>query len=165
MSQVHCHHHAALDDWDADKKLLQSAHAEVDRLDSGCCGLAGNFGFEKGHLEVSKKCAESVLLPAVRNADPGVVMLADGFSCRTQIHELDSGGREAVHLAELLDRARRGRPRSIPGDLEPGDRVAKPALPVRLGALAATAAIGAATVAPVVRSVTRGRRRRRADRE
>ena len=165
MSQVHCHHHAALDDWDADKKLLESAHAEADRLDSGCCGLAGNFGFEKGHLDVSKTCAESVLLPAVRDADPDVVVLADGFSCRTQIHELDSGGREAVHLAELLDRARQGRPRSIPGDLEPGDRVPKPSLAVRLGALAATAAIGAAGIAPAVRAVTRRRRRRRAGRE
>jgi Fe-S oxidoreductase len=165
MSQVHCHHHAALDDWEADEKLLESAHAEVNRLDSGCCGLAGNFGFEKGHLEVSEACAESVLLPAVRDADPEIVVLADGFSCRTQIHELDSGGREAVHLAELLNRARRGRPRSIPGDLEPGDRVTKPPLVVRLGALAATAAVGAAGVAAAARAITRTRRRRRDDRE
>ena len=71
-------------------------------LDSGCCGLAGNFGFEKGHYEVSEACAERVLLPAVRAADDADVILADGFSCRTQIEQGDSGGRGAVHLAELL---------------------------------------------------------------
>ena len=67
----------------------------------------------------AETCAESVLLPSLRDADPDTVVLADGFSCRTQIHELDSGGREAVHLAELLDRARRGpasRPARRPGD-------------------------------------------------
>ncbi|MGA9345432.1 MAG: FAD-binding and (Fe-S)-binding domain-containing protein, partial [Nocardioidaceae bacterium] len=97
IAQVHCHQHAVLD-WDADKELLRQAGVDVERLDSGCCGLAGNFGFTAGHGEVSEACAESVLLPAVRAADPDTVVLADGFSCRTQIHDLDSGGREAVHL-------------------------------------------------------------------
>ena len=73
-----------------------------DVLDSGCCGLAGNFGFEKGHYEVSEACGERVLMPAVRAADAADVVLADGFSCRTQIEQGDSGGRGAVHLAELL---------------------------------------------------------------
>ncbi|HET8581974.1 MAG TPA: FAD-binding and (Fe-S)-binding domain-containing protein [Jatrophihabitans sp.] len=148
LAQVHCHHHAVLDDWSADLALLQDAGVEVERLDSGCCGLAGNFGFEKGHLEVSEKCAESVLLPALRSSDPDVVVLADGFSCRTQIHELDSGGREAVHLAELLDRARHGAVRpSAHGDLEPGDRPEPPPAPVRWAALAAVAGAGVAAVA------------------
>ncbi|HZC72868.1 MAG TPA: FAD-binding and (Fe-S)-binding domain-containing protein [Jatrophihabitans sp.] len=102
LAQVHCHHHAVLDDWAADRALLEDAGAQVERLDSGCCGLAGNFGFEAGHLEVSEACAERVLLPAVRGAPSDAVILADGFSCRTQISELDSGGREAMHLAELL---------------------------------------------------------------
>jgi len=92
--------------WDADQELLARAGVDVERLDSGCCGLAGNFGFEPDHLEVSVACAERVLLPRVRAADPGTVVLADGFSCRTQVHELDSGGREAMHLAELLARPR-----------------------------------------------------------
>ncbi len=104
VAQVHCHQHAVLG-WDADARLLERCGADAERLDSGCCGLAGNFGFERGHLEVSKACAEQVLLPAVRSADPDTVVLADGFSCRTQIHELDSNGREGVHLAELLARA------------------------------------------------------------
>ncbi|WP_328438086.1 FAD-binding oxidoreductase [Streptomyces sp. NBC_00444] len=101
LVQVHCHQHAVLG-WDADQDLLGRAGIEAERLESGCCGLAGNFGFERGHLEVSKACAERVLLPRLRETDAGVAVLADGFSCRTQIHELDSGGHEGVHLAELL---------------------------------------------------------------
>ncbi len=130
-----------------------------NRLDSGCCGLAGNFGFEKGHLDVSKACAESVLLPALRSADPDAVVLADGFSCRTQIHELDSGGREAIHLAELLDRAQRGAARTVPGDLNAGDRPAPAAArrERRCGGLAAAIVAGAA-VAGMLRAV--GSRRR-----
>ena len=117
IAQVHCHQHAVLD-WDADKELLTRAGVDVERLDSGCCGLAGNFGFTAGHGEVSEACAESVLLPAVRAADPDTVVLADGFSCRTQIHDLDSGGREAVHLAELLassDPSRLADPAAVDG--------------------------------------------------
>ncbi|GHE75767.1 dimethylmenaquinone methyltransferase [Amycolatopsis deserti] len=106
LAQVHCHQHAVLG-WDADEELLRRSGATVRRLDSGCCGLAGNFGFERGHLEVSEACAERVLLPALRAADPRAVVLADGFSCRTQIHQLDSGGHEGVHLAELLAAAHR----------------------------------------------------------
>ncbi len=101
LAQVHCHQHAIMG-WDKDQQLLAAAGVSVERLDSGCCGLAGNFGFERGHLDVSKACAEQVLLPAVRDADDRTVLLADGFSCRTQIHELAGCGREAVHLAELL---------------------------------------------------------------
>ncbi|RSD11916.1 FAD-binding and (Fe-S)-binding domain-containing protein [Amycolatopsis eburnea] len=102
IAQVHCHQHAVLG-WDADEQLLKAAGVDAEHLDSGCCGLAGNFGFEKGHLGVSEACAERVLLPRVREAEPGTAVLADGFSCRTQLHQLDSGGREGVHLAELLD--------------------------------------------------------------
>jgi Fe-S oxidoreductase len=151
MAQVHCHHHAVIDDWAADEELLQRAGVETDRLDSGCCGLAGNFGFEKGHREVSESCAENVLLPALRAADPDTVVLADGFSCRTQIHEFDSGGREAVHVAELLDRARRG-PARIPDDLAAGDRPVRPSAVVRYAALGA---VVAATVAPLAAIVRR----------
>jgi FAD/FMN-containing dehydrogenase/Fe-S oxidoreductase len=105
IAQVHCHQHAVLG-WDADEKLLRDGGADVDRLDSGCCGLAGNFGFERGHLEISRACAEQVLLPAVRDAAPGTHVLADGFSCRTQIAEF--GRRESEHLAELLAEAQHG---------------------------------------------------------
>jgi Fe-S oxidoreductase len=70
-------------------------------LSSGCCGLAGNFGFEKEHYGVSMAAGNRVLLPRVREADPSTVVLADGFSCRTQIEQGDTG-RQAVHVAQLL---------------------------------------------------------------
>jgi Fe-S oxidoreductase len=101
VAQVHCHQHAIMG-WDADEELLHRAGVDVEQLESGCCGLAGNFGFERGHKEVSEAAAERVLLPRLREADPGTAVLADGFSCRTQIHELDSAGHEGMHLAELL---------------------------------------------------------------
>jgi FAD/FMN-containing dehydrogenase/Fe-S oxidoreductase len=101
IAQVHCHQHAIMG-WDADAELLKSMGVDAEHLDSGCCGLAGNFGFEPGHREVSEACAEQVLLPRIREADHRTMVLADGFSCRTQIDELDSGGRRALHLAEVL---------------------------------------------------------------
>jgi FAD/FMN-containing dehydrogenase/Fe-S oxidoreductase len=99
LAQIHCHQHAELGK-DADLRLLAKAGVEVDVPDSGCCGLAGNFGFERGHYDVSVAVAERVLAPAVRAAPPETIVLADGFSCRTQIEQLT--GRRAVHLAEVL---------------------------------------------------------------
>lgn len=99
IAQIHCHQHAELGQ-DADLRLLAKAGVEVTRPESGCCGLAYNFGFEKGHYDVSVKIAERGLAPAVRDAAPGTIVLADGFSCRTQIAQLT--GRDAVHLAEVL---------------------------------------------------------------
>ena len=84
------------------RKLLTAAGAQAEHLETGCCGLAGCFGFQVGHGEVSEACADRALLPRLWETAPGAVILADGFSCRTHIHELDSGGREAMHLAELL---------------------------------------------------------------
>jgi len=77
------------------------AGVQVDVLDSGCCGLAGNFGFERGHYEVSVACAERGLWPAAADAAPQTAVLADGFSCRTQL-AAGNLGREGVHLAQLL---------------------------------------------------------------
>ncbi|HEY1970625.1 MAG TPA: FAD-binding and (Fe-S)-binding domain-containing protein [Pseudonocardia sp.] len=102
LVQVHCHQHADLGA-DADRSVLAALGVAAEVLDSGCCGLAGNFGFEKGHYEVSMACAERVLLPAVRAAAPDVVVLADGYSCRTQLRQ--AGQREPVHLAQLAARA------------------------------------------------------------
>jgi Fe-S oxidoreductase len=85
--------------WQTDSALLAGAGAEVDAV-GGCCGLAGNFGVERGHYDVSRAVAETALLPAVRAAAPDTVMLADGFSCRTQLGQL--GHVESTHLAELL---------------------------------------------------------------
>jgi FAD/FMN-containing dehydrogenase/Fe-S oxidoreductase len=104
VAQPHCHHHAVLG-WETDADLLTASGADVRRL-AGCCGLAGNFGVEIGHYEVSVAVAEQNLLPAL-DAAPDAVVLADGFSCRTQIADLRD--RPAVHLAQLLDRQVRRR--------------------------------------------------------
>ncbi|WP_343233384.1 FAD-binding and (Fe-S)-binding domain-containing protein [Streptomonospora sp. PA3] len=106
MAQPHCHHHSIMG-FTEDRRLLERTGADAQVLDVGCCGLAGNFGFEEGHYAVSMACAEDGLLPAVRGADPEAVVVADGFSCRTQIEHADIG-REAVHLAQALDMAQRG---------------------------------------------------------
>jgi FAD/FMN-containing dehydrogenase/Fe-S oxidoreductase len=95
--QPHCHHASVLG-WQADATLLAATGATVTTV-GGCCGLAGNFGVEKGHYEVSVKVAEHDLLPAVA-AHPEAVVLADGFSCRTQLAQLVD--RKAITLAELL---------------------------------------------------------------
>ena len=102
LVQVHCHQYAELGT-DADDAVMAALGVDAEVLDSGCCGLAGNFGFEQGHYEVSMACAERVLLPAVRAAEPDVDVLADGFSCRTQLRQ--AGTREPVHLAQLAARA------------------------------------------------------------
>jgi FAD/FMN-containing dehydrogenase/Fe-S oxidoreductase len=100
IAQVHCHQHA-ITGFDADRKLLHDCGVDLDVLDTGCCGLAGNFGFERGHYDVSVACAEHGLWPAVRDAAPDTAILADGFSCRTQI-QAGRLGREGMHLAQFL---------------------------------------------------------------
>jgi Fe-S oxidoreductase len=97
VAQPHCHH-ASILGWRTDAALLARTGAAVTTV-GGCCGLAGNFGVERGHYEVSVKVAEHDLLPAVRD-HPDAIVLADGFSCRTQLAEL--AGRRAITLAELL---------------------------------------------------------------
>ncbi|MBE1536241.1 FAD-binding and (Fe-S)-binding domain-containing protein [Actinomadura algeriensis] len=99
IAQPHCHQHAVMG-FDADRRVLDRAGVHADTLDVGCCGLAGNFGFERGHHEVSTAIAEQGVWPAVRDAGPGTTVLADGFSCRTQI-EAGTQARPR-HLAELL---------------------------------------------------------------
>ena len=97
VAQPHCHHYSVMG-WDADQALLESLGAHVTRLE-GCCGLAGNFGMEAGHYDLSVAVASHSLLPSL-SAQPDAVYLADGFSCRTQAAQLaDRGG---VHLATLL---------------------------------------------------------------
>jgi Fe-S oxidoreductase len=106
VAQPHCHHRAA-GSWEADAALLREAGASINAV-GGCCGLAGNFGVERGHYDVSVKVAETALLPAVLAAGPGATILADGFSCRTQLDQL--AGTPGSHLAELLASRLDGRP-------------------------------------------------------
>nr|WP_255727437.1 MULTISPECIES: FAD-binding and (Fe-S)-binding domain-containing protein [unclassified Nesterenkonia] len=102
VAQPHCHQSAIIG-WEADRALLEKAGAEITKV-AGCCGLAGNFGVEKGHYETSVAVAETYLMPAVRDQQQrggDTVVLADGMSCRIQLDDLADV--PAMHLAELLN--------------------------------------------------------------
>ncbi|WP_240972305.1 FAD-binding and (Fe-S)-binding domain-containing protein [Nonomuraea composti] len=105
LAQVHCHQSAIMG-YDADRAVLARFGFRTRVLDSGCCGQAGNFGFEREHYDVSVACAEEGLWPAVRAAGDSEAILADGFSCRTQI-AASGTGRHGSHLAEILAAALR----------------------------------------------------------
>jgi FAD/FMN-containing dehydrogenase/Fe-S oxidoreductase len=109
----HCHHKAVMK-MDAEDAVLKSVGLDCTMLDSGCCGMAGSFGFERDHYDVSIQVGELVLLPAVRNASPDTLIVADGFSCRTQIAQ--ATGRRALHLAEVLEMAATAGPIGPAGD-------------------------------------------------
>jgi Fe-S oxidoreductase len=150
IAQTHCHQHAIMG-YDPDRALLADAGVDLDVLDSGCCGLAGNFGFEAGHYDVSMACAERSLLPAVRSATADTLVLADGFSCRTQI-EQSGTGRVPVHLAELLSAGLTNRAvaPSRPSPPSPADYA-------RLAGVAGLAAGAITATVIAVRSVLRRR--------
>jgi FAD/FMN-containing dehydrogenase/Fe-S oxidoreductase len=147
LAQAHCHHHAVMG-YDTDMALLRDMGADAEHLAAGCCGLAGNFGFQPGHFQVSRDCAERVLLPRVRDAADDAVVLADGFSCRTQVEQL-GGGRTPVHLAELLRAGLHGDPArdGVRPDAAYAARPAVPSRPVRAAALAGVGAVAAAVPA------------------
>jgi len=96
--QGHCHHRAVLD-WHSEEHLMRQMQLQVRTME-GCCGMAGAFGFERAHFEVSRRAAELELLPALRQAPDGALIIANGFSCREQIEQLT--GRKALHLAEVM---------------------------------------------------------------
>jgi FAD/FMN-containing dehydrogenase/Fe-S oxidoreductase len=102
LVQGHCHHKSVLK-FDAEFELLKRTGLDFQLLDSGCCGMAGSFGFEADKYEVSVRIGERVLLPAVRNAAPDTLIITDGFSCYQQIEGLT--GRQALHIAEVLQMA------------------------------------------------------------
>jgi Fe-S oxidoreductase len=85
--------------------LLTRLGVDFETLDAGCCGLAGSFGYEADHYDISMQIGERVLLPAVRESSPDTLVVADGFSCREQIAH--ATGRRALHLAEVLQLAPR----------------------------------------------------------
>ncbi|KON82364.2 FAD-binding oxidoreductase [Azoarcus sp. PA01] len=101
----HCHHQAIIG-MDAEAAVLEKLGLDYEILDSGCCGMAGAFGFEKDKYEVSMRCAERALLPAVRAAADDTLLIADGYSCREQI--VQSTARRPLHLAEVLRLALKG---------------------------------------------------------
>ena len=99
MVQGHCHHKSVFT-MNAEEEVLSKLGLDFEILDSGCCGMAGAFGFEKDHYDISVRAAERVLLPRLREAPDKTLILADGFSCREQIRQLS--GLRAHHLAEVL---------------------------------------------------------------
>jgi len=132
--QPHCHQHA-VGGFGADQAILDKAGIETTTVE-GCCGLAGNFGFEDGHLDVSVAAAEHALLPAIRKAGAGARVIADGFSCRTQVEQL--GGTAGLvdtsrplHLAEVLAlqlASRRGTPARVDRPGRTAERIPTPAV-------------------------------------
>ncbi|MFJ9755710.1 FAD-binding and (Fe-S)-binding domain-containing protein [Streptomyces sp. NPDC101149] len=154
--QTHCHQHA-ITKFDADRELMRRAHLDADVLDEGCCGLAGNFGFERGHHDLSMAVAEQGVLPAVRAAAPDGLVLADGFSCRTQIEQGDTG-RRALHLAEVLALGLEG---NLPGQ-DPerlAERPFRPSLAARCATTAGAAALTAAAATAAGHRALRALRR------
>jgi Fe-S oxidoreductase len=95
----HCHQKAVLE-VEAARNVLRKMGLEIEEPQPGCCGMAGSFGFEKRHYDLSMKIAEEHLLPAARQAGHDTLIVADGFSCRTQI--FDGTGRMPMHMAELF---------------------------------------------------------------
>ena len=97
-----------------EESLLRKMGLELQSLDSGCCGMAGAFGFEAGKYAVSQAVGERVLLPAVRAAAAETVIVSDGFSCREQIQQ--ATGRRAMHVAEVLQMAMTARSPAVTPD-------------------------------------------------
>ena len=139
----HCHHKAT-GGLDPDRALLESMGLEVEEVSGGCCGLAGSWGFEADHYELSMKAGEHALLPSVREAGSGTLVVANGFSCRTQVEH--GARRRALHLAEVLKLARDGELAQ-----QPAPSTARRAR--RAAGLGAAVAVAAAAGALALRSV------------
>jgi Fe-S oxidoreductase len=99
LVQIHCHHHSVLN-VEAEKKIMDRLGLDYEIMQSGCCGMAGSFGFESAKYDVSMRAAERIMLPRIRAADRNCLILADGFSCREQIEQ--GSGRKTRHLAEVV---------------------------------------------------------------
>jgi FAD/FMN-containing dehydrogenase/Fe-S oxidoreductase len=102
LCQVHCHQKSALG-YDPELSVMEKLGVNTTVIGGGCCGLAGNWGFEPGHYEISQTLGERELFPAIRNASDGTLVVADGFSCRTQIAQGTSA--DGVHLAQIMLKA------------------------------------------------------------
>jgi Fe-S oxidoreductase len=102
LVQQHCHHKSILDA-DGEKTIFEAMELDADIPDTGCCGMAGPFGFDSGHFDVSMAVGERALLPKVREAGKNVIVVANGFSCREQISQTTD--RQAIHPAQVLKMA------------------------------------------------------------
>jgi Fe-S oxidoreductase len=138
----HCHHKAT-GGMDAEHKLLERMGVEFTPVSGGCCGLAGSWGFERGHHDISMDCGEVALLPAVREADRDTLVIANGFSCKTQIEQSDAG-RNALHVAQAMKMAREHGPAGYrAGPPEQPYYEVKPEPPLLRRAARVGAAVGA----------------------
>jgi FAD/FMN-containing dehydrogenase/Fe-S oxidoreductase len=147
----HCHHKSVMGTADEDA-LLKDLGLEVEQPEPGCCGMAGSFGFEAGHYDLSMKIGERNLLPAVRKAGDDTLVIADGFSCREQIEQ--GTGRRPLHLAQVLQLALYERD---------GLRAARPALADgRRSSVLRTAALVGASVLLAGLAIRSFKRRRHA---
>lgn len=147
----HCQHKATMRMTD-EEKVLSKLGLDYEVLDSGCCGMAGAFGFEKEKYDVSIKCGERVLLPAVRSAPRDALIIADGFSCREQIAQTTD--RKALHLAQVIQMAMQDGTLGPPGDYPESEyqrlRYAPPPQPPSKTKALAVAGLGALVVGGVV---------------
>jgi len=142
----HCHQ-MATGGIDPEQELLERMGVEVEELDAGCCGMAGGWGYETGHYDVSIACGERKLLPKVGEAAPETIVVANGFSCRSQIEQTGTG-RLALHAAQVLALAREFGPAGPPGSYPERAAAGRPQPgPVRTAARAAFAVVAAAAVA------------------
>ena len=144
----HCHHRAT-GGIDPEQEVLEQMSYDVQSVVGGCCGLAGSWGFEDGKWQLSLDCGEQAYFPAVRDADADAVVVANGFSCQTQLADAPDVDRRALHLAQVMKLARDGSTdeNSVRRRPRPAAwlRAARTAGPVLLGAGAVAG--GAAAVA------------------
>ena len=156
----HCHHKAT-GGIEPEQAVLQRMGMEVNQVSGGCCGLAGSWGFEAGHHDVSMQAGEQALLPAVRDCAGQAAVVANGFSCKTQIEQGDTG-RRALHLAQVMQLAREsgGRPTTAaPPETLVGDRRPRPSTARRVGRAAAAVGGGLAAATAAGLSIREWRRR------
>jgi hypothetical protein len=132
----------------ATQQLLDAMGIKAEMLDSGCCGMAGSFGYECGHYDISMKVGEFQLLPRVRSSDRDDLVIADGFSCREQIAQTTE--RRALHLAEVLAIALHDGPRGPTDGLPEANYVQEPAR-LRWKPVVAIAALAIAAAARLIR--------------
>ncbi len=152
----HCHHKAIMKTI-CDEELLKDVGIEFEKPETGCCGMAGAFGFEADKYDVSIACGERVLLPHVRKAGKDTLIIADGFSCRTQIAETTD--RRALHTAQVLKMALDQGPRGPAGNLPERACIdPEPPIPAR-GKTLALLALGALAVGALIGWIGGGKRR------
>ncbi len=160
LVQAHCHHKAIMR-FDDEEKLLKRIGLDLDNPDSGCCGMAGAFGFESDKFEISMRVGERVLLPKVREASLDTLIIANGFSCREQIEQTTN--RKALHLSQVLQMALHDGPGGPKGDLPERSYVEKQPAPdfKRMAVAGARVVAGVALLAGAV-AIARWWRKRRA---